>query len=198
MTNDYIYKLKSTATGKNVLLFLIPSLVIYFSMLLYTIPMVKQYASGMELFDLSPTGYSYEYSMKLLEILGDKGRDTYLYIQLPLDLIYPALFAISSCLLLAWVFSKGKVSAPAMYYLCMIPMFAGLLDYLENIHIFLMITNYPDISENQVAISSLMTVGKSVLTTIFFALLIVGLIKWGQIKYRSSNESIKDGDDNFH
>ena len=177
MTHDYISKLKSAATGKNVLLFLIPASVIYMVMLLYTIPSVKQYVPGMEIFDMAPTGYSYEYAMQLLGALGGAGRDSYLYKQLPLDFIYPALFAISSCLLMAWVFLKGKVFAPRMYYLCFVPIVAGFMDYLENAQIILMILKYPDVSENQVTMASLSTIGKSGLTTIFFVILVVGLLR---------------------
>ncbi|MEJ2179950.1 MAG: hypothetical protein P8Y28_05780 [Gammaproteobacteria bacterium] len=177
MKDDYVSKLKSVATGKNVLVFLIPASVIYLVMLLYTIPDVKQYALEMEIFDMSPAGYSYEYAMQLLGELGVAGRDSYLYKQLPLDFIYPALFAMSSCLLMAWVFSKGKALAPGMYYLCLVPIVAGFLDYLENIQVILMIFNYPNVSENQVAMASLTTIAKSGLTTIFFVILVVGFIR---------------------
>ncbi len=69
--------------------------------------------------------------------------------QLPLDFIYPGLFAISSCLLMSWVILKEKVHTPALFYMCLLPIGAGLLDYLENIQIILMIINYPKITENQ-------------------------------------------------
>lgn len=177
MTYDYVSKLKSAATGKNVLIFIIPASVVYLFMLLYTIPNVQQYSPEMGIFDLSPTGYSYEYSMQLLNELGIEGRDAYLYRQLPIDFIYPGLFAISSCLLMAWVILKEKVHTPAMFYMCLLPIGAGLLDYLENIQIILMIINYPKITENQVAMSSLTTIGKSGLTTIVFIFLVIGFIR---------------------
>lgn len=182
MTHDYVSKIKSVATGKNVLLFLIPACVIYLAMLLYTIPSIKQHAPGMDIFDMSPAGYSYEYAMQLLGELGAAGRDSYLYKQLPLDFIYPALFAVSSSLLIAWVFSKGKLPASRFYYLCLVPIVAGFLDYLENIQIILMIFSYPNVSENQVALASLTTIGKSGLTTIFFVILVVGLIRLALVR----------------
>ena len=155
-------------------------------MLLQTVPNVQQHAPGMKIFDLSPGGYSYEYSMQLLELLGTAGRDAYLYVQLPLDFVYPALFAISSCLLVVWVLSKGRISSPAMYYLCIVPLIAGVFDYLENIQIILMIKNYPNVSEVQVAMSSLTTIGKSALTTIFFVVLIAGFIRIALIRKKES------------
>ena len=93
------------ATGKAVLGFFIPAMALYSLMLLYTIPQVEQHAPGMKLFDLSPSGYSLDYALELLGALGGKGRDTYLYLQLPVDFIYPGLFAVSCCLL------AGRLSA---------------------------------------------------------------------------------------
>ena len=87
--------IQSKSTGKNVILFFIPAMLVYILMLSYAIPNVEKYANGMKLFDLSPGGYSYEYARELLSNLGDSGRDLYLYNQLPLDFLYPGLFAIS-------------------------------------------------------------------------------------------------------
>lgn len=104
----YVDKMVSAASGRNVLIFLIPSLAVYFVMLFHTIPGVQSYAPEMKIFDLSPSGYSYDYAIKLLSTLGDDGRKEYINTQLPLDFIYPVLFSISSFLLLAWLFSKTK------------------------------------------------------------------------------------------
>ena len=95
--------LHRVSTGKVVLAFIIPAIIVYFIMLLYTIPQVSAYAPGINLFDLSPTGYSFEYAIKLLDTLGSEGRELYLYGQLPLDFIYPGLFAVSCSLLLSWL-----------------------------------------------------------------------------------------------
>ena len=64
--------------------------------------------TGINLFDLSPTGYSFEYAIKLLDTLGSDGRELYLYRQLPLDFIYPGLFAVSFSLLLYWLLLTTK------------------------------------------------------------------------------------------
>ena len=170
-------KILSAANGRNVLLFLVPSLVVYFVMLFYTIPAVQSFSPEMKVFDLLPAGYSHDYAMKLLTSLGDEGRETYLYKQLPLDFIYPVLFSISSFLLLAWLFSKRSKDDSNIYYLCFVPVFAGLFDYLENIIVIAMVYSYPDISQNMVALSSAATIVKSGLTTIFFLSLLYGFIR---------------------
>ena len=99
-------KMVGVASGRNVLIFFIPSLAVYLLMLFHTIPGVESYAPEMVIFDLLPSGYSYDYAVKLLSSLGNDGRREYLSRQLPLDFIYPALFSISSFLMLSWLFLK--------------------------------------------------------------------------------------------
>lgn len=173
----FVNKIINAASGRNVLIFLIPSLAVYFVMLLHTIPGVQSYAPEMKIFDLSPSGYSYDYAIKLFSTLGDEGRKEYLNTQLPLDFIYPALFSISSFLLLAWLFLKRYDKGSRIFYFCFVPIFAGMFDYLENIQIVVMILNFPDISNTQVVLSSAFTIAKSGLTTIFFLLLFFAIIK---------------------
>jgi len=168
--------IQQVATGKRVLSFLVPAMVIYALMLLYTIPQIEQYSAGMKLFDISPSGYSYQYAIGLLSALGRTGRATYLYRQLPLDFVYPCLFAVSFCLLLSWLFAKSLRADSKMFYLCLVPLFAGLFDYLENICIILMLTSFPDVPELLVASASAFTIVKSTFTTACFVFLVTGCI----------------------
>ena len=180
----YVDRMVNVASGRNVLLFLIPSLTVYLVMLFHTIPGVQSYAPEMKIFDLSPAGYTYDYAIKLLSTLGEEGRKVYLYTQLPLDFIYPALFSVSSFLLLAWLFSKRSDKGARIFYFCFIPVFAGMFDYLENIQIVLMLLDFPDVSYVQVGWSSAFTIAKSGLTSIFFILLIAAFIRLRVVKPR--------------
>lgn len=169
--------LKKLASGKVVVGFFIPTMVVYLTMLLYTLPAVESFAQGKSLFDLSPTGYSYEYAVTLLEALGVEGRNVYLHLQLPMDFIYPGLFALSFSLLLTWVFSKGYAAHSKIFYFAVIPFFGGLFDYLENICIIRMIKSYPNVPHELVNISSTFTIFKSCFTVTFFILLFMGIVK---------------------
>jgi len=173
----FIDKMLDAASGRNVLIFFIPSLAVYFLMLFYTIPSVESYAPGMKIFDLSPSGYSYDYAVMLLSALGDEGREEYLTRQIPLDFIYPALFSISSFLILAWLLLKRNDKTSRVFYLCFVPIIAGIFDYLENTQIVLMILNYPDITKVQVIFSSVFTIVKSGLTSLFFCTLLFAYIR---------------------
>jgi hypothetical protein len=49
----------------------------------------------MRLLDMMPTGYDFNYIVKLFSALDENGRKTYLTSQIPVDMIYPLLFGIS-------------------------------------------------------------------------------------------------------
>lgn len=165
------------ASGRNVLIFFIPSLAVYLLMLFNTVPGVESYAPEMKIFDLLPSGYSYDYAVKLLSALGHDGRKEYLSKQLPLDFIYPVLFSISSFLTLAWLFLKRNDKNSNIFYLCFVPIVAGIFDYLENIQIVLVILNYPDITKAQIVLSSVFTMVKSGMTSLFFFILLFAFIR---------------------
>jgi hypothetical protein len=178
-----IAKIQRTSSGKVVVMFFGPAMLIYFIMLLYTIPLVESYVPGMKLFDLSPAGYTIEYSLQLLGTLGDIGRDKYLHLQLPLDFIYPGLFAVSCSLLLSWLLKKSVNTNSNAFYLCFTPVAAGLFDYLENIFIFDMLTSYPNVNEIVVVAASTFTILKSIFTTVFFISLTVAVILFWRRKH---------------
>lgn len=169
--------LKRWTTGRQVLCWFIATMVVYLTMLFYTIPAVQNFAPGKVLFDLSPGGYSYASAMALLEALGSVGRETYLTLQLRMDMIYPGLFAVCYSLMFIWLFRKSYHSSSKLFYLCLIPVCAGLFDYMENAGIYFMLTSYPEISPKLVNFTSVLTILKSIFTTVFFILLLFGIGK---------------------
>ena len=174
--NKAIFYLQKVASGKAVFISFILTMAVYLLMLFYSIPRVESFAPGIALFDLSPTGYSYQHAILLLETLGETGRNVYLYQQLPIDFIYPGLFAISYSLLLVWLFTKIFAAGSRMFYLAWVPVFAGLFDYLENISIISMIRSFPGLPQELVMIASTFSILKSLFTMAFFLLLFVGII----------------------
>ena len=134
------------------------------------------YANGMKILDLQPTGYSADYAKTLFDNLGTGGRDYYLYRQIPLDMIYPFLFAVTYSLLLTYLFKKSFNPESKLHFLSIIPLFGGLFDYFENIGIIIMLSIYPGFSIHLANITSLFSILKSISTTLFFVLLVVGIV----------------------
>ncbi len=162
--------------GKKVfLLFLLTNLV-YAFMLLVTIPKVMEFSNGIKLLDMMPTGYDADYVHTLLDTLGNQGRSFYLYMQIPIDLIYPALFGISYCLILAYYLNRLNKLNSFLLYLCLLPIAAGFFDYLENFGIISMLKSYPNYSQNIIMNTNIFTILKSLFTSIYFMVLFVVLI----------------------
>jgi len=181
--------IEKNISGKKVLGFFILTNVVYIFMLTVTIPKTMEFSNGMKLLDMMPSGYDLNYVSELFSSLGENGRETYLTSQIPVDMIYPLLFGLSYCLLLGYFLKKlNKLNSPYLY-LCLLPIIAGISDYLENIGIITMLNNYPDLTDTMVNATNTFTVLKSISTSVFFIALIVILIILG-IKLVKRNKTI--------
>ncbi|MCP3933629.1 MAG: hypothetical protein GY705_31565 [Bacteroidetes bacterium] len=166
-------------TGKKVLLLFVLTNLIYTIMLIVTIPKTMTFSNGMKLLDMMPTGYDSEYVNALFETLGVNGREVYLYNQIPVDMIYPFLFGICYCLLIAYFLKKLKKLNSAFFYLCFLPIIAGIADYLENFGIINMLNKYPNLSQISMDATNIFSIVKSMATAIYFIALIITLLFFG-------------------
>lgn len=190
----FIKLIENNISGKKVLgLFILTNLV-YTFMLTVTIPKTMEFSNGMILLDMMPTGYDLNYVNELFSTLGENGRLIYLTNQIPVDMIYPLLFGLSYCLLLGYFLKKLNTFYSPYTYLCLIPIIAGIADYLENLGIITMLNNYPELKESTVYATNMFSVIKSISTSIFFIALIVVLITLGikLLKINTSANSIQN------
>jgi hypothetical protein len=171
--------IQQNLAGKRVFGLFVLTNVVYLMMLLITIPNVMSFSHGMNLLDMMPTGYSHEYVSSLLSTLGNGGRDAYLYHQIPVDMIYPFLFGVSSCLVLAYFLNKLNKLKGSLFYLCFIPLFSGLFDYSENVGIIGMLNSYPNNSVLLSQITSTFSILKSGCTVTYFIVLTMLLLVLG-------------------
>ena len=163
-------------TGKKVAFLFFLTNLVYAFMLFVTIPKTIAYSGGMKLLDMMPQGYDSKYVNELFNKLGEEGREVYLFNQIPVDMIYPFLFGMTYSLLIAYFLKKlDKLNTP-FFYLCLVPIIAGIADYLENFGIITMLNDFPDLSMTQVNVTNIFTLIKSLSTTLFFLILIVIII----------------------
>lgn len=174
--NKAISILQRASNGKAVLVLFFLTNLVYGTILGYSIPLVLSFAPESVLFDMSPAGYSYAEAIELLKTLGLEGRRAYLTVQLPIDLVYPLMFAISYSLLITWVLKQFLPKQSRWFLVAFIPVLAGMFDYLENAVVASMLHVFPDVSETLVAIASSFTIVKSGLTTLFFVVLLAALV----------------------
>ena len=175
-------------SGKKVLLLFIITNIVYAFMLIVTIPRTMTFSNGMKLLDMMPMGYNAEYVISLLDTLGNKGREVYLYCQIPVDMIYPFLFGISYCLLIAYFFKKLDKLNSNIFYLCLLPLIGGIADYLENFGIISMLNNFPQLSQIEINFTNIFSMIKSISTTVYFIVLIITLMAFG-IKTLNKNKT---------
>ena len=175
-------------SGKKVLGLFILTNVVYVFMLTITIPKTMGFSNGMKLLDMMPMGYDLNYVSELFNSLGEIGQEIYLTNQIPVDMIYPLLFGLTYCLLLAYFLKKLNKLNTSFIYLCLIPIIAGIADYLENFGIIAMLKNYPELTEVAVKTTSSFSLIKSISTSVFFIVLIVMLIILG-IKFLKRNKT---------
>ena len=171
--------INANIASKKVLGLFVLTNIIYVFMLTVTIPKTMEFSDGMKLLDMMPTGYDLNYVSELFNALEEIGRNSYLTYQIPVDMIYPLLFALTYCLLLAYFLKKlNKLNTPFIY-LCLIPIIAGIADYLENFGIITMLKSYPDLTEIAVKTTCSFSILKSISTSIYFIILIIILIILG-------------------
>ncbi|WP_289054347.1 hypothetical protein [Carboxylicivirga marina] len=180
--------LLNNMTGRMVLMLFVLCNLVYVGMLMVTIPQTMQFANGMDLLDMMPMGYDVDYVSKLLTILGEEGRYVYQWRQIPVDMMYPFLFILCYSAMMAYVLRKIKKLRTSLWYLCLIPLIAGLFDYAENFGIIGLLNSYPNISLSLVSLTSVFSVIKSTSTTLYFLILIVLLLVWGIQSMRPKSE----------
>lgn len=125
--------------------------------------------SGHIPFDMRPLGYSPTEAATLLEALGVEGRAYYVRRQIPLDILYPAMLALTLIATILWFsqrMPKSRIVRPAVA----LSVGSALCDYIENLGIIAMIWSWPDVSVPLVNAASTATIAKSALTTLAVAL----------------------------
>ncbi|MDF2947151.1 MAG: hypothetical protein K0S51_1830 [Bacillales bacterium] len=174
-------------TWKNAIIWFISSQFVYFTMLLITIPVVESYSKEMKIFDLMPTGYSYDYAVQLLKGLGADGRNAYLYYQIPLDIIYPFLMGITGVFFIKLIIKQ--LNFRRLSFLIYLPIIAACFDYLENFMVIGMINLFRNLSPTLVGIASIFTTIKSLFTVIYLtALSVLAIISlYNLLKKRLEN-----------
>ena len=144
----------------------------------YTIPMLLSYTNGLPIFDMRPMGYSFAETVTLLDSLGPMGIEYYITNQLALDWIYPACFMLTYSIGILWVYKKLATGARIARIGALIAVLAGLFDYLENIHLYKILSSYPKIDEDFIFSSNITTILKSGATTVAMSIFLLGLIRW--------------------
>jgi hypothetical protein len=169
--------------GRQAALFGLAAAGIYLLMIFVTLAHIET-LSGLRPFDMRPSGYSAEQANSLINALGSSGRRYYLTRQIPLDLVYPSLMALTLVSLLNWLGSR-HVSHKLVRIGAWFSITAAIADYLENAGICLMILSWPEISANTVLAASVASIVKSGLTAAATLTVLLGAVFWASKRART-------------
>lgn len=164
--------------GPVILLTFILAMTVYLAMVFGTLAQLERIA-GARPFDLRPAGYSLDDAATFIAALGEDGRHLYLWRQIPLDTIYPALLALWSAGAIRW-FSRTFRPAPRRWFgaAASLAFVAALFDYLENILILWMLNTAPDLIPAVVRAASLATLAKSGSTTVVSTAVLLSMVAY--------------------
>jgi hypothetical protein len=120
--------------------------------------------SGHVPFDMRPLGYRPAEAATLLDALGGAGRAYYVSRQIPLDMLYPALLALTLIATIHW-FGQRLPTSRIVRLGMVLSVASAMLDYVENAGIAAMIWCWPELPAPLVHAASTATIAKSALTT---------------------------------
>jgi len=152
--------------GRFVLAIMLVSIALWATMIYGTLAHLRQLAGGIDAFDVRPFGYSVPLARALLDALGDSGRDFYAHVQLRLDMVYPATYALSRGCIIWWLTAPGRLSEAAIptslrIGLLVLPIATACFDYAENIEIGRMLAAGPNVDAAIIETASRLTIAKS-------------------------------------
>ncbi|MFT6500448.1 MAG: hypothetical protein ACJASQ_000557 [Crocinitomicaceae bacterium] len=115
--------------------------------------------------------YSFDDVNGLFAAMGNEGREIYSIISGKVDMVFPIVNSLLLMLILFNLLKKVNVPNSKWLYLSLLPILGGFFDFLENFNILNLLNSYPNITQDQVAMASLITSMKW-----FSSALVIGLI----------------------
>ncbi|MFO1183978.1 MAG: hypothetical protein U1E56_04250 [Bauldia sp.] len=157
------------AFGLAVLAVFLVSAAVWAAMAFGTLAHLRRLAGGLAPLDLQPFGYRPADVNALLTALGEEGRRFYADVQLRIDAVYPALYALSRALLIWWLTEPGRLgrdaALPLRLALLAAPLIGAGLDYVENSAIAAILAAPMPVDRVTVGAAALATEMKSVAVT---------------------------------
>lgn len=185
-------------SGKLVVVLLLISLALWATMVFGTLAHLSGVADGAQPFDVRPLGYSVGEARALLTMLGDAGRAYYADVQLALDTVYPATYALSRGLAIWWLTMPGRARPAPIpnalrLALLVAPLAAMGFDYRENFLIAKMLAEGASVSDELVRAASSATQIKSVAAALseltMIVLAIAAFIRWRRASFQQKSSA---------
>lgn len=130
--------------------------------------------------------YSVNELYEMAESYGEQGRSDYVKARFTFDLVWPIVYTFFLATTISWLFGKAFSDESIWQRANLVPLWAMVLDYLENISTSIVMARYPVPTALVDALATVFTPVKWVLVGVSFILLLIGiaLAVWGWIKNR--------------
>ena len=159
----------SKTSKPTILIVLIVLTVINFAIIGVLATRIGALSNGETLLDFS-IGHTQDSVITTLTNYGAEGLALYRKVQ-GIDLIHPLIYSILLASLFFLLFRQTRFS-----YLVFLPFAMGVLDYLENIFLFIMVNNFPNINSVVIQIASLANLAKNGVTYLTIIVFLGGVV----------------------
>lgn len=179
VNNNIFYKALEMLSKNKPMLGLCAFSILVFMGIAFKLTELTTITNGIGILDFE-IGYNQEKVMTTFGAYGRDGMEIYMHIQL-IDLINPLAYSILFCCIFYRLLRPSKYKI-----LSFLPLSMGLMDYAENLTLYFLSTNFPDISNSLVQMSSFFSVIKNVailVTIVTFAVLIAYKIRKSKLSY---------------
>ncbi len=140
-------------------------------------PTILEHSGGIPILDIR-LGFSPDDAYELFDALGMQGRRAYRLLHLLPDLFFPMGYSLVFAFLSAWFLVRLFPLNHYLQWLCLIPLVAGLSDWLENLSLVICSLSYPARFDWLVRLANLMNKIKFFLMPIGSVFLILLIILW--------------------
>lgn len=129
-----------------------------------------------------------------LAALGEAGRSAYLYIFLPIDTCYAAIYAVFYACTLAFFVRRLPLRRKLSWarWIVVLPVVAAACDWWENVAFAFMLSQFPALANPALVASTTVATRAKFILVYLSLLLVVGfavyhMVRWIATKYSSSN-----------
>lgn len=122
--------------------------------------------------------YSVDALYQMAETYGDEGRSEYIHARFTFDLLWPIVYTLFLVTSISWLTKRGFPSSSIWQRVNLIPVWAMILDYLENISTSIVMFRYPTRTPGVDFLAPIFTATKWIFVGGSFAVLFIGIGAW--------------------
>jgi hypothetical protein len=171
-------------TKSSFLVFLI-SLALFVMFLVVVLPSESEKSATITSSAQSPDTSFYYTRGELYQIaedFGQEGRYYYLDSRITFDIIWPLVYAVFLINSISWILNKTIMEGSRLRLFNLTPLFAILLDYLENITNMVVMFRYPTPTDILASLAGIITSLKWIFVGGSFIILVLGVLLWVGVK----------------